>query len=449
MVDNIIDKKTQELLFNQKVRCNLCHEIPIIKEIICSGGLSYFISAECLNKHGVFFCPIQDFCQEANQFEKLKCSKCEKYQGIVKTKTELFQFCEECKFLCPSCIKSKHKKFKKKHPLIELQNLDYKCREHLMDYTCFCGECNINFCDMCISTHRSHKDKHTLKNMMPNNKKIKEIGKKIEEQKKNVEEINKCLDEILKVVNKKINEFKNNLNNDLKLNLQIYNCFSEDQNNYQSILNFDKIIDIDFSDISWIGEINNELDKLIKIIKEKSPNKNFKENISTTSNFIDKDLMDKFQKTMSADKNKTSIEELENRNRYDDFTNNELLKEIGERNKKLYKKDEIIGNLKDIYILTKCKNYLMLLDNGIFLFSQQTNDLLCYIDINENLEYEEINILSYIYVSNLSEILLFIGINGKIKIYCINEQEEYNYNLLQEIRLENYNNFCLNDNLQF
>ena len=442
--NNTLDNKTKDLIYNQRIRCNLCHEIPIIKEIICSGGLSYFISAECLNKHGVFFCTIKDFCQDANQFEKLKCIKCGKYQGIVKTKQELFQYCQECKFLCPSCILSKHKKYKKKHPLIELQNLDYTCREHQMDYTCFCGECNINFCDLCIPNHKGHKNKHTLKNMMPDSKKLKDVEKKISEQKKIIEEINKCLDDILEAVNNKIKEFKDNLNNDLKLNLQIYNCVNGDKCNYQSILNFDKILDIDFSDISWIGEINNQLDKLIQIIKKNSPNKNT--NISTTSNIIDKDLMEKFQEVMTADKNKTSIEELENRNRYDDFSNNELLKEIGTKNKKIYKKEEVIGNLKDIYILPQSKNYLILIDNGIFLFDQNTNELLCYIDINENLEYHDIICISHYYDRNFSKLLLFIGTKEIMKIYCIKEKEEYNCCLIQEIKIENIINFCVNDN---
>ena len=145
-----LDKQTKDLIYTQKTRCNLCHEVPIIKEIMHNEGLIYFISAECLNKHGVFFCTLADFCKDQNQFEKLKCSLCNSTQGNIKSKKEIYQFCKECQFLCPKCITTKHKKFKKKHPLMEIQYLDFTCFEHQKNYIGFCEQCNNN--------EENHKD---------------------------------------------------------------------------------------------------------------------------------------------------------------------------------------------------------------------------------------------------------------------------------------------------
>ena len=440
------EKIAKQLLYTQKVRCNLCHGIPIIKEIVHSGGLSYFISAECLNNHGIFFYTLDDFCQDSNQFENVKCNKCNKIQGIIKSKKELFQYCKECQFLCPSCVNSKHKKFKKKHHLIEIQNLDFICLEHQKNYTKFCEKCNINICELCEPNHTDHKNIYQLSSIIPDKNKIKKVEEKINQQKKQIDEINNLLNNFLKVVNEKTKEYQNKLNIDLKLNTQIFNCLDVEHPNYQSIINFDKIIDIDYSDISWIEEINNQLDKFIKLIKEKAPNNSSTVNITKTSTIIDKDLMEKFQKSMSENQNKTSIKALENRNKYDDFSECQLLKEIGQKNQIIFRNDEIIGNLKDIYIMPKCKDYLLIIDNGIFLYEQETNDLVCYIDINDNLEYNEINSIQYEYDNKLNRIYLYIGIRDKIKIYCIDENKEYRYSLIQELKIKDLINFCIDDN---
>jgi len=168
--------------------------------------------------------------------------------------------------------------------------------------------------------------------------------------------------------------------------------------------------------------------------------------ITTTSSYIDKELMDKFQKSVSNKQGKTSLEVIENRMKYDDFSSCELLKEIGQRNKSLVKNEDIIGDLKDIYILPKSKNYSILIDNGIFLYDQETNDLLCYIDVNDNLEYNDVNQILYNYSDKLKKIYLYIGTNNQIKIYRINEYEEYKYELIQEIKIENLIKFELDNN---
>ena len=258
------------------------------------------------------------------------------------------------------------------------------------------------------------------------------------------------MENLLKIVNTKAKEYKDNLNSDLKLNTQIFNCLDKEKFNYQSLVNFDKIVDIDISDIGWVDEINDQLNTFIKLIKEKTPNKNMStmtKSITTTSSYIDKELMDKFQKSVSNKQGKTSLEIIENRMKYDDFSSCELLKEIGQRNKSLVKNEDIIGDLKDIYILPKSKNYSILIDNGIFLYDQETNDLLCYIDVNNNLEYNDINQILYNYRDKLKKIYLYIGTDNQIKIYRINEYEEYKYELIQEIKIENLIKFELDNNL--
>ena len=443
-----LDKQTKDLLYTQKTRCHMCHEIPIIKEVTHNEGPIYFISAECLNKHGVFFNTLDDFCKDQNQFEKLKCSLCNNTQGIVKSKKEIYQFCKECKFICPTCINTKHKKFKKKHPLMEIQYLDFTCFEHQKNYIGFCEQCNINICQQCEPNHKNHNNKHYFKNIMPTPQKIREVRERMNKQKEIIKEVDNNLNLFIKFVNDKAGEYLTNLNLDLKLNSQILNCLDPQHINYQSLKNFDKILDIDYSDISWVDVINNQLNIFIKLIKDSSAkNKSNSEPTIQASTILDKELIDEFQKSMAADKSKISIDVLENKTNYDDFSECELLKEIGEKNKNIFKNDEIFGDLKDIYIMPKCKTYMILIDNGIFLYDQSSNNLLCYLDVNDDLEYDDVKNVLYSYDSKSNIIKLYVGLYKKIKIYKIEKKEEYKYEFINELKIEQLNNFCLNDNL--
>ena len=132
---------------------------------------------------------------------------------------------------------------------------------------------------------------------------------------------------------------------------------------------------------------------------------------------------------------------------YDDFSENELLKEIGRKNYKILKKSEIFGDLKNIYIMKECNTYLILADNGVFIYDIESNDLICYLDSNQSIEYEQIYTLSYFYNKPKKKIYLILGTNtNKLKIYCIDEIKEYTYELIQEIMLEKIINLFCNKN---
>ena len=49
----------------------MCHEILILKEVVNGGGLNIFVSAECLNKNGVFFRTLKIFAVIKTKLRKL------------------------------------------------------------------------------------------------------------------------------------------------------------------------------------------------------------------------------------------------------------------------------------------------------------------------------------------------------------------------------------------
>lgn len=434
------DKTIEDSIFKQKLRCNRCHEIPIIKEMVNGGGSSFFISAECSNKHGVYFCALQDYSNALNQFDKIKCNSCKKVQGKKNDISKIYTFCKNCnQYLCPECLVSQ-KKVHNSHHTITLDNFDFICKEHNKPYIEFCSKCFTNLCSGCQKAHAKHDKLISLKDNILAEQKINSAYEKVNKQKSQIDEINKILNNFLKIANGQAKEYHDNINTLLTFNHQIFNCYDPQKLNYQSIVNFDKILDIDITDIAWVVEIKELLDKFIKLIKSYSsslPSEKFQNNPTN----IDKDIMNTFQQSIvGKTDNKSTLNVL------NDFTDNELLKEIATKNEKIFNAEEIIGELKNIYIMNECNNYAMLANNGLFIYDQETNDLLSYIDTNENFEYDEVNDFSYYYNKKLNKIYLFLGTDtNKVKIYSININNDYSYELIQEIKLKNYKNLFCND----
>ena len=458
-------EKIKSSIFKKKVRCNLCHEIPIIKEILSSNGVNCFITSECLNRHGLFLCPLKDFCNDKSQLDKIKCSVCNSVQDIANSLSKLFIFCKECKkFFCPTCLKLHFKNNLKDHHFSYINEVDYKCKEHLRHFSFFCENCKMNLCPLCYQkNHFKHKNIIHFDNIKPTEKAYRDIKFKLEEQKAQIDIISEYLENFLKIITRKVTEYINTIKLALNFNYQIFNCYNKDRLNYQSIINLDKIIDIDITDVSFITDIQNELDQCIQMLKTKSSYKSLSSQGQLTTPNVDKELLKTVKSALGRSKTfllsevsfdkinfkdkKEKEEKMEKMEKMDanDFVDNELLAKIGKTNTKILNIKDILGTIKNIYSMDELKIYLLIIDNGIFIYDQETSDIFNYIDINEGFEYNEIDKFSCYY--NIKEKLVYLFVSTKnniIKIYTINE--DFDYKLIQELQIDNLNNLSCNKN---
>lgn len=438
----------KKAIFEKKLRCNMCHEIPIIKEIFLDKS-NCFITSECLNHHGVFLCPIQDYVSDKSQLDKVKCFSCQNLQTIVDSPSKLFNFCRECnKFFCPKCFNSHITKFQKTHHILKINELDYMCKEHNGPFIGFCEKCNINICPLCSSReHFEHKKKLYFDQIKLSNKEYNEVKVKVDKQKKEIDEVSSTLDLFVKFVNDKVKIYKNNLNFGLKLNSKILNSYVQDKLNYQSILNFNKVIDIDISDIDFVKEIQDEIYKIVELIKSKSSNINVSRSETQTS-IMDKELIQTVKDTLISSSEEPIIEYFEEKSKENNpFLDNELLEKIAKKNKKILNKEDILGVVKKIYTVNELDVYMLIIDNGIFIYDQGSNEIINYIDINEGFEYNEINMSAYYYNKKDNLINLFLGTtSNRIKIFTINESEDFKNVLIQELLFEKIVNIFTNQN---
>ena len=443
MSDQKISEKAKQFIYKEKIRCSICYEVPIIKEITNTGGATFFITAECLNRHGVLLCAIEDFCSDKTQLSHIKCFNCNTVQGVVDSVASFFYFCKDCnRFFCPKCFRAHYKKFKNTHSISRIDKIDNICKEHDGPFNSFCVDCNMNLCPLCLQRiHFEHKTL-TYSSIMPPANEINEILSKLDQQKAQLDIIYLNLDKFVKFVSDKVAEYKKNINTALKFNTLVYNSLQEKRINYQSIVNIKKVLDIDITDVSFIKDIKDEIDKVVHLISSKSTIKYLSADKTLQySKTLDKDLLEVVKKTAETIKGRpllldNLIEEnnKEKKEEVDDFTESELLKEIGKTNKIILKKEDIFGDIKKIYPIKNLDIYLMIIDNGIFVYDTFNNDLLNYIDINDELKYNEINSITY-YYNNIDNILyLLVGTNqNKIKVYSLDVKSDFSHKLLQEI----------------
>lgn len=437
-------------VFKRKIRCNICHEIPVIKEILISNGATAFITSECLHLHGVFLCPIKDIVHNRTQLDQVSCIKCNTVQNASP---KLFTYCSEClKYFCQRCSKNHFQKECKNHHGCSIAVMDYKCKIHNSDYEYFCVECNMNLCPACYQReHLNHEQILSFDKIKPTDKIYSDIKLKVDGQKGQIDIISKILDKIEKEFSENIKVYKDNLNTALDFNNKIFDSYNSEQLNYQSIVNYQKVIDIDISDISFVKKIQEELEQFSQIIKSKSSYKIFSADNKPQEQNVDKELYQTVRLSLRTDYNNNENKEWDkDKPKFippEEFADNELLKEFGERNQKILENDEILGKVKKIIAVEDLFIFLIIIDNGIFIYDEEGCELINYIEINEGFDLDEINMVKYYFNENEKLLYLFVGTtNDKIKIYTINEEDNFNHKLFQEITGEKIINISSNEN---
>ena len=170
---------------------------------------------------------------------EIKCNICNNDKYLYNYN---FYFCR-CKLkICQLCMIN--------HINIEHKVLNYNkrhsyCNNHIVEFTSYCSLCNLNLCKNCEKNHEKHKNKIILyrKENLDDKKRI-EIEKEI---KANI---------------KKINEYKNEINN---INV-IFNFYIKNVN--EELDNYNKLFNKIFIILNNLSNYQNIKNILIKIFNK-------------------------------------------------------------------------------------------------------------------------------------------------------------------------------------
>jgi len=295
--NNIIDKNENDIkiLVFEKTEKTVIINKGIIKskEIICPKCQEnckikmdeYKIKLyDCKNNHEINNISLDEYYETQNIDElNIICDICNK-NNKCKSYNKKFYVCFICEVkLCPLC----KKKHDKSHKLIDYDKKNYICDEHDEIFKSYCKECNINLCSKCEIGHNNHEIIN-YKNILPDENKIKE---EIKEFKNRIDKLNNKIDNIIKILNKVKSNFEiyYNINNEILKNYIKENINYKILYNINEIKNNIKIKDID--EIINDNNINNEFKNIMNIYNKMMTNEGNKN--TSLKNDLDKKEINK------------------------------------------------------------------------------------------------------------------------------------------------------------
>ena len=225
---------------------------------------------DCKNNHEINNIFLNEFNKTQNIDElNIICDVC-KNNNKCKSFNKKFYVCFICeKNICPLC----KKKHDKSHKLIDYERKNYICNDHNETFKSYCNECNINLCLQCEIDHNNHEIIN-YRNILPDENKIKE---ELKEFRNKIDKFNNKIDNIIKILNK----IKDNFEIYYNINNEILNNYTKENINYEILYNINEIRNnIKIKDIDEIindNNINNEFKNIINIynkmtIKENNTN---------------------------------------------------------------------------------------------------------------------------------------------------------------------------------
>ena len=210
---------------------------------------------DCKNKHETDEISLNEFDskQKINENEII-CKNCGKTK--YHAYKNCFYTCLECKKnLCPLC----NANHDKSHEVIDYNDIKYICLEHGDYYISYCQECKINLCMNCENKHDIKHKNINYKNILPEDN-IKEELKAFRDK---LDKLNNCINEIKNVLNK----ISDNMEIYYTIIHDIVNNFDKKKKNYEILKNISSVKDfINIPDIEDILGANDDYKKKFDIL---------------------------------------------------------------------------------------------------------------------------------------------------------------------------------------
>lgn len=211
------------------IRCEDCHEIPIISFQMDKKE----IQLKCEKEGKVKNIPFETFFSTIQKYNDVNCCQfC-----TNKNPSQKYYLCKTCsnKLLCENCFNVHNKN----DDIIKFNNNDSICKKHYYPYESYCQICKENKCSYCSLDHEeSHESEEILlKKKIAKKNKLNEFKKRIKKIKSDKDKIDQKIKSVVKELEEKI-EFINNLKEKffdfLNMKLQFVELI---MNNYEKKLN--------------------------------------------------------------------------------------------------------------------------------------------------------------------------------------------------------------------
>ena len=125
---------------------------------------------------------------------------------------------------------------KKKHELLDYNNINYMCLNHKDFYVSYCQDCKINLCMKCESKHNNFHRIINFKTIFPDEEQIKEDIKLF---RKKIEKFKEIITELINI----LNNVSLNIEKYYKIIFNLLNDYDSRKRNYEILKNINSIKD--------------------------------------------------------------------------------------------------------------------------------------------------------------------------------------------------------------
>ena len=237
-INNFLNKENTNIKKMNDIICPQCKE-PCMYEF-----KNYHIKLyDCKNRHIIDNIKLKEFMNSQNiDISNIKCDNCLS-QNKANTLNNEFFICYECNMnLCPFC-RTLHDKT---HSIINYDDKNYVCNKHNEKFEKYCKDCKIDLCTSCYKAHKLHDVILNMGNLID----AKDLRKK------------------MNILEKEINEFKKNLEENIRKMKKIIENMSIFYNINNNLLTFfEKTRKINYILTLNLKAINRIIDKEIETIK--------------------------------------------------------------------------------------------------------------------------------------------------------------------------------------
>ena len=220
---------------NDKIYLPSCKECKSILTFKIQ-PLNFSIDYECENnknhnKNNIYFKTFERFYLREKNL--ISCSKCH----IILENNQFFE-CKKCKFIfCSDCYieeKNNHKNIR--------NNNNNICLIHNIAFTFYCFYCSKNICIFCLknSEHMGHETQSFV-DIMPSSVDIENLKDRLKQKKYFTHSLIEKIDNWQKNINRKVEELKQNLIDEIDLFDKIILNFNNNFINYTYFQNFNYI----------------------------------------------------------------------------------------------------------------------------------------------------------------------------------------------------------------
>ena len=203
--------------------------------------LNFSIDYECdnnktHNKSDIYFKVFEKFYLKER--EVLKCCSCK----LNLENAEYFN-CDICKNIyCCKCYIEDIQINGHKNIINNIKNYNNKCINHYNEFIGYCLNCKTNICILCIKedTHKDHNTNNYI-DIMPSTENIEHLVNKIKAKSVYTKKLIEKIDNWKKIINKKVENLKQNLRDEICLFEKIIVNFNNNFRNYTYFNNFNYI----------------------------------------------------------------------------------------------------------------------------------------------------------------------------------------------------------------